>query len=295
MQDDKQPIFKSYKSRQALCEAADEAASGVSSPVFRSSVFLYYIARYLVAVYEARCQELPIQVWNEYRNALDHFMRHVAAGGNEAQDDAHHLHRMEGHIQRAVLDVTKILCVKSHDAITHEIEAWGPNILDAIDGGSFRADIRRSLMEATDLLEEAKTNDAQLGHDAWVNRFVIERFLDSFFKFDQIVRVFDEKHLALVNLKLHFDRIENQSEETHKRILEEAKAEIRPQALRRSVYVGIVTGIIAGMLTGIPLVFFGWWLAMTFPAPASAPLAQVISTNPMPQMTPAPVTAPPAP
>jgi hypothetical protein len=128
-----------------------------------------------------------------------------------------------------------------------------------------------------------------------VNRFVIERFLDSFFKFDQIVRIFDEKHLVLVNLKLHFDRIENQTEETHKRILEEAKAEIRPQALRRSIYVGIVTGIIAGILTGIPLVYFGWWLAVTFPAPASAPVAQVISTSPMSQTNPAPAPAPPAP
>jgi hypothetical protein len=290
MKNDKHLIFNLYKSREALCEAADKAASDVSSNVFRSSVFLYYIARYLVSVYEARYLELPIQVWNEYRNALDHFMRHVSSGGDEAQDDAHHLQRMEGHIQRAVLDVTKILCVKSYDAITHEIEMWGDNVLDVIDDGTFRADIRKSLMEATDLLEEAKTNDAQLGHDAWVNRAVIERFLDSFFKFDHIIRTFNEKHLALVNLKLQLDKVKSQAEEVHRRIIEEAKAEIRPQALRRSAYVGIVTSLI----TGIPLVLLGWWLGVTFPAPASAPQPQMTLAVPQPQTAPTPASSSPA-
>lgn len=284
------PIVARYESRELLCAAADRTAESVSDPILRQSVFLYYLARYLVSVYEARFLELPIQVWNEYRNALDHFMRHVTVTtpSPDTGAGAHHLQRMEGHIQRAVLDVTKILCVQSHDCIMKEVNLWGDAALELIDGGNFRAEIRVALTEATCILEEAKINDANLGHDAWVNRAVIERFIDSFFKFDSILTSFNAKQLTLANAKRQIDELRARTTEARDLAIEQAKAEIRPDAMRRAAYVCIITGIPLTIIGAI----FGWWLGMHYPATTASQPQQTI---PVAQTTPQTSTAPVAP
>lgn len=279
-----QPVPEIYRSREALCEAADRAAKGVAQPL-QQSVFLYYLARYLVSVYEARYTELPIQVWNEYRNAFDHFMRHLSAAGCDlATDGSHHLRRMEGHVQRAVLDVTKMLCVQCHDAINQDVEHWGPEILDLIDDGTFRAEVRRVQQQAIDLLEHAKTNDAQLGQCAWLNRAVIERYLDAFYTFDRILRSFADRHLALANAKRQWDTLTARNDQLREQAVEAAQAEIRPVAIRRAVYVGLGTGLPMAILGAA----IGWALSYGFPPPSSPPVTPAIAAPA--EVSPAPTT-----
>jgi len=281
-----QPVPDLFRTREALCEAADRAATGVAEPL-QQSVFLYYLARYLVSVYEARYTELPIQVWNEYRNALDHFMRHVSATGCDvATDGSHHLRRMEGHVQRAVLDVTKMLCVQCHDAINQDVEHWGPEVLDLIDGGNFRSEVRQVQQEAIGLLEHAKTNDAQLGQYTWLNREVIERYLDAFYTFDRVLRAFTEKHLTLANAKRQWETLAARNNQLREQAIAAAQAEIRPVAIRRAVYVGLVTGVPMALLGAV----VGWWLSYRYPAPIPPLTTPVVTTSPA---TANPISTPP--
>lgn len=73
---------------------------------FQRTMFLYYMTRYWVAVHEARYQEVPLQVWNEYRNAFDHFSRLMTAAGatveEKIQNDERNSQKIESHILRAL-------------------------------------------------------------------------------------------------------------------------------------------------------------------------------------------------
>ena len=62
-------------SKAELKQLAEASVSLVTQNNLKSSVYYYTIARYLVALFEAHSYSLPIQVWNEYRNSLDHLIR----------------------------------------------------------------------------------------------------------------------------------------------------------------------------------------------------------------------------
>lgn len=258
------PIEEIFLTKEKLCEAAEESSLRAPDD-FRHSVYLYYIARYLVAVYESKFSELPIQVWNEYRNALDHFMRHLSKSNDDPHGLGRHLGKMEGHLQRAVLDVSKLLCVHCHDAIDAEIKHWGRDVLELMEGGDFYANTTKSLREVTELFEVAKINDSRLGHNSDVNRKVIDRFIESFFKFDAIHRALIMKGAVLSKAKAKLDDYQATNEQIRERALQEAKEQISPIAMRKALKGGIISGIIVGL----PSLFIGWWLGYTFPAPTT--------------------------
>jgi hypothetical protein len=103
--------FFDIKTSEDLLKFADEYSIKASEG-FASSLKLYFIARYFVAIVECRFYQVPIQVWNEYRNALDHFFRDMT-------DPSHnHKRKMESHLLRASLDVIKLFCHYSIDRLT---------------------------------------------------------------------------------------------------------------------------------------------------------------------------------
>ena len=114
------------------------ATSADTPEEFRRSAYLYYIARLMVALYEALLSKLPIQVWNEYRNSMDHFMRYITNPTDENKD---HLSKMEGHIQRAVLDVCKYFCIGMKEKTDSTIRKDGMECLRLVDNGSFYENI----------------------------------------------------------------------------------------------------------------------------------------------------------
>lgn len=237
-------IAEVYRSRESLCAAAGEASAG-SPEDLRRLVYFYYIARYLVAVFESHHFELPIQVWNEYRNAFDHFMRHLSPATDPS--DGNQIKKMELHIQRAVLDVAKLLCARYCDAIGQDVEHWGGDVLDLVGEGNFHADIRKELAAATDLLILAKTNDSNLGKYNWLDIQLINNFLDAVFKFAHIRRLLIDRHPALAHAKRSLDYIEAKATEARDMAIAEVKAEMRPKAVWLAVGLAIV-GVIAGAI-----------------------------------------------
>ena len=169
-----------------LIKYADRIASGTPDE-YKPSAFLYYIARIMVAIFEAIIGQLPIQVWNEYRNALDHFMRYIA-DQNNATDK--HSSKMEGHIQRAVLDVCKYFCIGMQEKINKFIENDGIDCLRMVNNGEFYKEIQVSLATAEELFTIAKTSDSQLGSYFDVNKEVIIKYLKPCFVYLEIQRLY---------------------------------------------------------------------------------------------------------
>ena len=286
------PLHDLYRSREELCADARAAAESVTESM-RQAFYLYYIARYLVAVFEARSLELPIQVWNEYRNAFDHFMRHLEVAGEQAllEQDGHHLSRMEGHVQRAVLDICKLLCTRTQDRIAEQVALWGKDCFELVGDGSLLMRVNAAREEAISLLESAKINDGALCGDADVNRAVVNRYLDAVFKYDHLYRLLTASANSLSAAKRRLEQFREGNEQTLSVLRQAAQDEMRGKALRWTLLVGVAASFIAG----IPLAYLGWWLANRTcqTTTVSAPLSGQVGATDANKVTPS--GSPPSP
>jgi len=178
-----------FSSKDEILEEAHEQEKKVEK-AFQHSTFLYFLARYFVSVFESRYGKIPVQVWNEYRNALDHFFRHLTSLSN--QDDNSEdkvegqLQKMEGHLQRAALDIMKIHCHRTKDSVTEIKKCYKPEALQLVDNGRFSTYLIQETNHAENLFETAKIYDAKLGETARIDKDVINKYLDAVFKFDAL-------------------------------------------------------------------------------------------------------------
>jgi|GEM_PF-5527334 len=254
-----------FQSWETLEEAADAIAARAPE-LYRNAVFLYVISRDLVGVYESRNFEVPLQVWNEYRNALDHWMRFIAQTDSQAVSaemsgaDRSHVERMEGHIQRAVLDICKLLCIRDRDAIDAWVKSLGEGAFDLVDDGGLLPRIRQKQNRAADLLLEARVGDSKLGSDPAVNRDVIRDYVRAALEVREASRELGMKEPALLNAKRQIEAL--RAKDTivlttmQKGIRECLEAEMRPRAQRRSLLIGILGSlIVTALIEGIKAIF----------------------------------------
>lgn len=157
---------------------------------YKRTVELYYIVRYFVVLYESTASKLPIQVWNEYRNALDHFARHLTLTDDISKEDQHqHLQKMEGHIQRAVLDISKFLCLHYIDFYSN---IKNKDALSLATDGRLLNDIEAIYIKSRDKFKNAKMLDSDLGEDANVNTGVLKDYCDAVFSYKQIEDLYNQ-------------------------------------------------------------------------------------------------------
>jgi len=174
-----------FEDVSSLEKAAEFYASKANPRHFSEALYLYFIARYLVSVFEVEFRELPIQVWNEYRNALDHFFRYVESG------EKNQIAKMNGHIQRAVLDVCKFYCYRAYDQFNDNLQQ---DIYPWLKSPEIKARLVADIEQAKKLFIEAKNSDVALGSDEPGNRLVIRKYLKVFFRYLDISRSFLDLH-----------------------------------------------------------------------------------------------------
>ncbi|MEA1953054.1 MAG: hypothetical protein U9O24_01505 [Campylobacterota bacterium] len=194
-----------FKNKTELITKAKEQANMVEND-HKQSVYLYFITRYFVSLFEARFGEISIQVWNEYRNALDHYFRHLT------QENTNNLSKMEGHLQRAALDIMKFYCHKAKDRLVEEKNHYSRDILSLVDNGVFYPTILKGVHNAEELFMNAKTFDSSLGEDAKTNENVLDQYMEALFSFDEVYRNFIEKIGDIENAERSHSAITDKAE-----------------------------------------------------------------------------------
>ncbi|GAW87457.1 hypothetical protein bplSymb_SCF08803P002 [Bathymodiolus platifrons methanotrophic gill symbiont] len=179
-----------FNTKEMLVEAAQEQSNKVDQN-YQQSTYLYFIARYFVSVFESRYGVIPVQVWNEYRNALDHFFRHQTNNSSKQTGNAdgnipRQLLKMEGHIQRAALDIMKIHCHRTKDSVAQVKNNFKPEVLQLVDNGKFYTDLITETNRAEGLFEKAKIYDNNLGETARLDKEVLNKYLEAVFAFDEL-------------------------------------------------------------------------------------------------------------
>ena len=166
-------------SPHALSERARQQAQAAPQPL-RRSVYLYYLSRYLFSLYEAAFGSMPRQILNEYRNGLDHLMRFLSSGGALDNDDEHrNLHKMHGHLQRAVLDACKYHAYKTKEWLGEFEEKHGAGVLALVSDGKFWEQLQHGKKDAERAVEHAKLSDSALGERLEQNDDVVGAYLNA--------------------------------------------------------------------------------------------------------------------
>ena len=172
-----------FQNKEELLIQARKQADKVDKAQ-QHSVYLYFITRYFVSLFEGRFGKIPIQVWNEYRNALDHYFRHLT------NQDTKNLAKMEGHLQRAALDIMKIYCHKVQDKLLEQKAGYKTEVLHLVDNGSFYSKLVQGISSSEELFVQAKIDDSSLGEDAKTNQDILNKYIEALFAYDTIDRNF---------------------------------------------------------------------------------------------------------
>ncbi|MEJ1405271.1 MAG: hypothetical protein RPU73_15630 [Candidatus Sedimenticola sp. (ex Thyasira tokunagai)] len=182
--DDKKAYF--FQSREELEEAA-RTISQRAEEKYQHSAYLYFIARFMVSLYESTISKIPIQVWNEYRSSIDHHMRYLT---QVDQGNIKQIQRMEGHLQRAILDVCKLYTHRIIDGLEARVEKDSIEILRMVDSGRFYEALRTGIDDLNEVFATTKTHDCDLGNEREVDDSIVGKYLDVSFMAWQLTLIY---------------------------------------------------------------------------------------------------------
>lgn len=159
-----------------FCAPPKDASESLldSDAEFKDAVYLYFLTKQSISLYEAQINYLPLQVYNEMRNALDHYMRAITrpsdlVDAEQPQRRQDHIKKMIGHLQRALLDVIKLTCAAMVEKIDGTHKRLGEMALSLTMDGEYIKQITQLKMNAELRLVNAKLIEHQLGNGTGAN------------------------------------------------------------------------------------------------------------------------------
>jgi hypothetical protein len=140
--------------------------------------FLYYnfSLRYFVAYYESRFDTIPLQVYNECRMTLDHFMRFSI----DEKDEGNNLNKALNHIRRGVLDILKLNCFWLQESLLREHKYAPRKALDFVSDGKYIKTFSELQIFAETALWEAKRKESEICSVPEINIRIVENFVEAF-------------------------------------------------------------------------------------------------------------------
>jgi len=159
--------------------------------------FLYHCLKQTIALYDTETEALPIQIFNEIRNGFDHFQRSLLFDQRKLKKS--HLTKSEGHIQRALLDVCKLICL-FYDAKINKIHKRYPHkSLSLVNDGEYIKEFSQKELICKKSLHDAKLNDYLLGDNQTENKKVLYKYVVAFIRYKKLFE-FQQSHIG--NLRL---------------------------------------------------------------------------------------------
>lgn len=141
--------------KDELMEVAWRKAK-LAPPEFQNMVSYYYVSRYFTSLFEARNHSIPIQVWNEYRNALDHFFRAITVSDDKKESEIPDYKFMEAHVLSATLDILKLFCHRELEYTQEELGSYSKKVWLSVNNGEAYFSIKDALNNALAEFDNAK-------------------------------------------------------------------------------------------------------------------------------------------
>jgi len=145
------------------------------SKKFSDAAYYYFILKQLSALWESESQGLPLQVFNELRNATDHFFRSLVDFGLGHEEEAQ-LRKARDHLQRAIFDVSKLLCAFYNESLSRRTTAVGERALGLVDQGEFLKELTKKQHVAHSAYIDARQADLKICAEVKASD-VVEKYL----------------------------------------------------------------------------------------------------------------------
>jgi len=143
---------------------------------YRELLYYNFALRYFVAYYESRFDAIPLQVFNECRMTLDHFMRFFI----DENDKNNNWNKALSHIRRGVLDILKLNCFWLQEFILREHKYVPRKALDFVLDGEYIKIFSELQTSAETALWEAKRKETEICSDSETNINVTKNFVEAF-------------------------------------------------------------------------------------------------------------------
>jgi hypothetical protein len=190
------------KDTREFLRKPQELSKSIKNTEYQHSVLLYVCLKQVVALFEAETEALPIQIYNEFRNAYDHFSR----GLINKEHFKSHIKKMEGHIQRAFLDTCKLTCYFYQDRVAAVHKRYPRKSLSLVSNGEYLKDF--SAMEANSryLLVCAREIDFNLTEDNNQNIDILKFYIEALISYKNLAKFQSDntKYLQYNKYKFYF-------------------------------------------------------------------------------------------
>jgi len=143
---------------------------------YKELLYYNFSLRYFVAYYESRFDTIPLQVYNEYRMAYDHFMRFFIDEG----DADSNWDKALSHTRRGVLDILKLNCFWLQEFISKRHTSIPKKALDFISNGEYIKNYSKLQTNAEVALWEAKRKEIEISSDPEKNIETVGYFIKAF-------------------------------------------------------------------------------------------------------------------
>jgi len=143
---------------------------------YRELLYYNFSLRYFIAYYESRFDTIPLQVYNEYRMAYDHFMRFFI----DEKDAENNWDKALSHTRRGVLDILKLNCFWLQEFISQRHRCVPKKALDFISNGEYVKIYSKLHAAAEVALWEAKRKEIEISSDSEKNIETVGYFIKAF-------------------------------------------------------------------------------------------------------------------
>lgn len=175
---------------------------------YKQATFLFFCLKQVISWYEVENNILPIQLYNEIRNAFDHFIRGLVTNEKE------HIIKLEGHLQRGILDACKMICNFYKKKIIQVHKRIPKKAFHIISNGDYLKEFYTKETTSDYLYETARYNECLIGNDNNTNKDILEMYMKALISYRDLYEyqnknkgnIFKAKflHLTIINGKSFF-------------------------------------------------------------------------------------------
>jgi len=212
-------------------EVINEAKKHSENPAFKQNerdfVYYHYLTKHYTAVFESFFGIIPpIQIFNESRMAISHFIVAKEKKEDDKNDSAENMSKAVNHMLRGLLDLLKLNCYELRKKILKEHEKYPPKAIGLVSNGDYIKVFTELKNTAEDCMFKAKLGESDRIKTEVANKFIYA--LDAHDKWLQHQRENCGKIIAALT-KYHI---------------------IRAGSILFAIMTGIITGIITYYICG---------------------------------------------
>jgi hypothetical protein len=151
------------KDLESFTGHADSVALLIQDDKYREAARMYFLMKTSLALYEAEFKLIPIQVYNEMRNAIDHFFRSLTFASSDPDEEIANVTQLSRHLKRAFLDVAKLTCAFYFEKVEAVHNAYPKSVIGAVESGKYLVEFSNRANLAKEAFTHAKISDYKIG------------------------------------------------------------------------------------------------------------------------------------